>query len=54
MFMPLVLGNTSYMTFVMPRVNLFFLKKYIKKLRSKNITSFCKVILKSLGFGCNT
>jgi hypothetical protein len=37
-----------------PRVNFFFLhKKYQKMLRSKNVRSFCKDIVKSLGSSCN-
>jgi len=45
--------KTSYMTRAMPRVNLFCIKKYKKKLRFKSVRSFYKAIPKSLGFGCN-
>jgi hypothetical protein len=36
----------------MLRVNFLYIKNTKKKLRSKNITSFCKVISKNLEFGC--
>jgi len=38
------------MTRVMLRVNFLYIKNTQKKLRSKNVRSFCKVIFKNLGF----
>jgi hypothetical protein len=44
-------ATTSYMRC---RRSIYLHKKYQKKLRSKSIRSFCKSILKSLEFSCNT
>jgi hypothetical protein len=50
---PWAIEITSYMTRVMPRINGFCIKNMKKKLRSKSIRSFCKVIPKNVGCGCN-
>jgi len=50
---PWAIEITSYMTRVMLRINGFCIKNMKKKLRSKSIRSFCKVIPKNVGCGCN-